>query len=358
MALLAAYNFDEASGPVVDLTGNGHGWTLSGSSARTTGDGGHTDEGLGQTTTSNDTGPALFGQTPQRTLMFWLRTTSDFTGWIFEWHDNANDTGRWGLLCLGGNMGFRGTGPGGAVHASRARPTDNQWHHWAGTYDGTTLRAYFDGALVGSGSALAGGILTDADVIRVFTSAGSGNTIDDVRIYDEALDQSTIATLMNTPATSGPAPVDEITTSLPVDVTLGGELDIPTASVPQIAAAVPLSVALAGVLDAPTATVPDLGATLPVLVGIAGVLDAPASSVAALTVSLPIAVGMGGVLGQVTATVPTVVGGLTLELELGGRLFVPGSAEAPDGRIFTVATDTRRFTVPRETRATEITGET
>lgn len=199
MALLAAYSFDEASGNVLDVTGQGHDFALAGSTVRTTSGSGHTDKGLTQTSTTDDTGPSLFGQTALRTLMMWVKTTADFTGWIFEFHDNTNDTGRWGLLCLGATMGYRGTGSGGAVHASRARPTDNLWHHWAGTYDGTTLRTYFDGALVGSGSALAGGILTDADLIRIFTSASSSTTIDDLRVYDEALDLATITALMNTP---------------------------------------------------------------------------------------------------------------------------------------------------------------
>lgn len=54
--------------------------------------------------------------------------------------------------------------------------------------------------------ALSGGIAADADLIRVFSDLSAGQTIDDVRVYDLALDTNTIQTLMNTPGATPPAP--------------------------------------------------------------------------------------------------------------------------------------------------------
>lgn len=293
MSLLAAYNFDETSGDVVDVTGNGNDFTPSGTTARTTGDGGHTDEGLTQGSTTNDEGPTIFGQTTARTLMFWLKSAGDFTGWIFEWHDNDADTGFWGMLCLSGNMGFRGRNAGGSTaFASISRPADGEWHHWCGTYDGSSVRLYVDGVLQGSPVALATGIASTADVLRVFTSAGSGQVIDDVRIYDEALDQSTIAALMDTPVTedtldeiTGTAaftsPAGEMAASGTVEVSGAGDF---TAAAADLAAAAAVTVAGTAAF---TAAAGQLDAAVDVTVsGTAALTSAPGELAAAGTVAI------------------------------------------------------------------------
>ena len=194
MALLAAHNFDEASGDILDVTSNGHSFALAAGLSRVTG---HTNTGL---TTSSGiiAGPATFGQTALRTVMFWLKTEADFTGWIYEWHNTAGDTGRWGLLCLSGSMGFRATTGAGNGFASITRPADNVFHHWAGTYDGSNVRLYVDSVLRAT-TPLAGTIVTTVDLIRMFTTVSGTQTVDDVRVYDEVLNQATIATLMDIP---------------------------------------------------------------------------------------------------------------------------------------------------------------
>lgn len=198
-APLAAYNCDEASGAVLDISGNGHDFTLSGTSVRTADGGGRHGKGLTQSDTTIDAGPALFGMTAERTLMLDLKTTAGFTGWIWEYHDNTNDTGRWGMLCLDGNLGFRGTNISGATgHARIARPTDDAWHNWAGTYDGAAVRLYLDGVLADT-RALPDGLINDADVLRLFTSAGSAQVIDNIRVFGAALSGAQVAALAGTP---------------------------------------------------------------------------------------------------------------------------------------------------------------
>lgn len=207
MALLAAYNFDEAADAAIeDVTGNGHGFALQTGMSR---EAGHTGSAI-VSTNGDVTGPAMFGQTAQRTVMFWLKSGASFNGWIFEWHSTSGDSGRWGLLCLNGQMGFRGTPvSGSALHAAIARPSDGAWHHWAGTFDGSVVRLYVDGVLRATTGTLSGGIRTDADVIKWHTTVSGAQSVDDLRVYDEALDLATINALMGTPVTADTEPDPE-----------------------------------------------------------------------------------------------------------------------------------------------------
>jgi hypothetical protein len=203
VTLLAAYNFDEASGPVIDVTGNGHDFAFAAGLQRIAGESGH---GTALATTNGTiAGPATYGQTPQRTLMMRVKTEANYTGWMYEWHDDQGDTGLWGLLCLSGSMGFRARNAGGSTQfASIARPTDNAWHHWAGTFDGSVVRLYVDGVLRATTAALSGGISTGAELVRMFTTLSGNQVIDNVRVYDEVLSIEAINALMNVPVSAAP----------------------------------------------------------------------------------------------------------------------------------------------------------
>lgn len=202
MTLLAAYNFDEgATDAIEDVTGNGHGFPLRTGMSR---DPGHTATGLVSTVGTIE-GPAVFGQTPQRTVMFWLKSTATFSGWIFEWHTSSGSTGYWGMLCLSNKLGFRAKASGGATSVAQVtRPADNAWHHWAGTFDGSVARCYLDGVLVATGAAISG--LGTADILYWHDTVSGAQVVDDLRVYAEALDAATIADLMATPVTAGTAP--------------------------------------------------------------------------------------------------------------------------------------------------------
>lgn len=197
MALLAAYNFDEATGAVVDASGNGRGFTLTASTVRTAA--GHTSQGLTQDAAVIQLGPSLTGmQTANRTVMAWVKETSAATGWVLEFRVNSITSGSWGILFLSGLWQIQARNAAGVVQASIARPVDSAWHHVAGTYDGSNVRLYLDGVLVAT-TALAGPLRTDADEFRFIDTTSSKVAIDDARHYDTALDVATIAALMATP---------------------------------------------------------------------------------------------------------------------------------------------------------------
>lgn len=203
MTLLSAYNFDEASGNVLDVTGNGRDFALSGNTIRAAT--GHTSKGLSQTSSEVFTVSAghLSGmQTANRTMMAWVKEALAITGWVLEFHSSSIGSGSWGILFLSNQWNIQARNSGGFVRASVARPTDGAFHHFAGTYDGTNVRAYLDGTLVAT-QALTAPMRTDADVFRFLDNSSSSTVIDDVRFYDAALDQATIASLMGTPVVGG-----------------------------------------------------------------------------------------------------------------------------------------------------------
>lgn len=203
--LLAAYNFD--SGPVVlDRSGNGRHLDLTGSNGVLTADGdGH---GGGRALTkAGAVMPAItpaFGQTERRTVMCWVRGSG--VVWWVRWPIPAlGDSGGWGLLNLSGTITVQARSATTLARAQAAAPADQAtaWHHYAGTYDGTDVRLFVDGALAAS-AALAGPLRTDANRVDLAEWTTSDTRMDDLRIYDEALTGSQITALMNTPVTDSP----------------------------------------------------------------------------------------------------------------------------------------------------------
>src|SRR5262249_33613982 len=101
--------------------------------------------------------------------------------------------------------------PAGYVNRSRtdyfARPRAavlplNTWSHLAATYDGTTIRAYLNGAQAGT-KAISGSITTSTNPLRIGGDSVWGEyfngLIDEVRVYNTALTAAQIQTDMNTP---------------------------------------------------------------------------------------------------------------------------------------------------------------
>lgn len=121
--------------------------------------------------------------------------------------------------CDGPAFGLR-VGPGGGIElviaggagsaVSAEAPTttwDDAWHHVAGTYDGTNLRLYVDGAETGTAASAGGtapgyeGVLDNGFRIGASLPAVGGcdatppfaGAIDDVRLWDRALSAAEIA---------------------------------------------------------------------------------------------------------------------------------------------------------------------
>ncbi len=76
-----------------------------------------------------------------------------------------------------------------------------QWRHVVGTYDGSTMRVYVDGVEIGTGKAVSGILSPSSGDFVIGGQATSGKSymgsIDDVRVYNRALNSGEISALYN-----------------------------------------------------------------------------------------------------------------------------------------------------------------
>lgn len=200
MTLLLACAFDEPSGnTITDHSGQNNHFSLDGSNGIRTING-HTLFGL---TKNGITMPSLplIGQTTNRTVMLWVKGTG--TTWIIRWHVSSIDSGSWGIMHLSGNVAVQArSNINLATRPTYPIPGDGLWHHYAATYDGTSVKLYVDGVFR-SETVFAGPLRTDAETLNIMEWTDSNTSIDDLRIYDEALDEVAIANLMATPVATG-----------------------------------------------------------------------------------------------------------------------------------------------------------
>lgn len=203
--LLYAYNFNEASGNILDVSGHGRDVVFGGSLNRVAG--GHTGKGMSQTAAVTDSaGPALAGlQTPECSLMMWIkRTDNSVVGWAGELKSSGSGD-RGILLGLSGNTSFRCRNSGGtAATPGVAQPAINTWYHAAGTYNVTDalVRLFMNGVQAAS-AALTGPLKTTSTSSSLFDTLGAETIIDEVRYYDGPLTAAEISTLMGTEPSAG-----------------------------------------------------------------------------------------------------------------------------------------------------------
>ena len=218
--LVGAWLFDEGKGETVtDSSDNG----LDGKIARgkpkwVTGKFGGAMEFGGADMVTVDDDPAL--DLEDFTLAAWVNIPKISGAWqIIASKENRNPTGR--------NYGLFGNINNGTVHYSfttnagwksfnaATAVTDGDWHHVAGTYDGSDFKLYLNGAV--DGETAPGTKPDNHDNFLFIGGCDIGNywmtgTIDEVVIYNRALSEQEINELMEDGAT------------VVLDVQLGGKL--------------------------------------------------------------------------------------------------------------------------------------
>ncbi len=171
----------------------------------------------------------------------WIRT-SDGTNQIIASFDR-NEYWRLEINGSGGGTGQIGwdvrTSSGQVDYGSTTRVDDGQWHHVAGVFDNGTLIIYIDGnpeTPASGGSTFGRGVNTRYGFLGVGSEASTfdGGTgpnnyfngdMDDVRIYDRALDANEISELASvnvTYETFTEAKVDSDDTSISIPTPAGG----------------------------------------------------------------------------------------------------------------------------------------
>jgi hypothetical protein len=195
--LVAAYGFNEGAGAILtDRTGNNNG-ALSGATWVPGRYGSALSfNGIGDLVTITES-PSL-QLTNAFTLEAWVKPATTLSGWqdvIYKGNDNYFlDTS--GMSVAGGVTTTSSSSISGSTIAV------NAWTHVAVTYDGSNLRIYVNGVLSNSapktGTIAASSYPLSIGGDRLYAQYFKG-TIDEVRIYNRALNQTEIQTDMNTP---------------------------------------------------------------------------------------------------------------------------------------------------------------
>lgn len=207
--LVGAWLFDEGKGEAVaDSSDNGlDGKIASGKPKWVNGKFGGAMEFGGSDMVTVDDDAAL--DLEDFTLAAWVNTPKISGAWqIIASKENRNPTGR--------NYGLFGNINSGVVHYSfttnagwksfdaKTAVTDGNWHHVAGTYDGSDFKLYLDGAV--DAQTTPGTKPDNHDNFLFIGGCDIGNywmtgTIDEVVIYNRALSEQEINELMEDGAT-------------------------------------------------------------------------------------------------------------------------------------------------------------
>src|SRR3989441_4444696 len=83
-----------------------------------------------------------------------------------------------------------------------------EWHHWAGTYDGTSMRLYIDGGVVSS-LAISKTIATSSEPLRMghWATEWFQGILDEVQLFSRALSVDEIVALVSAAPPHAPGPV-------------------------------------------------------------------------------------------------------------------------------------------------------
>ncbi len=219
-ALVAAFGFEEASGPTAfDGSGRGNNASLIGVTRTSQGHTGRAMQFSGSSGRLEIGAPAAdLRFTTAFTVSAWVNPAALPSGWhiIAARQRGAGSADGWLLAHNGTTLHF---GAGGAVTTTL---TVGQWTHVAAVKNGTTVALYKNGVLVASSTAATSPLLTDANEVAI----GAGNNgnplwgeffkgrVDDLRFYAEARTLSQIADDMNIPVGVVPDTIPPVISSV------------------------------------------------------------------------------------------------------------------------------------------------
>ena len=201
-SLVGWWKLDDGTGTIaVDSSPNGINGTLEGDPQWVTGwlDGALDFDGTGDDVNfGND---SIFNITDEVTLAVWVNTRDMGNGQDNPWLGKGDNA----YMLKGFRTGydvefFIYDGGWNSAHYITDESFNNEWHHVAGTYDGTQLLIYVDG-VVGANLSLSSTInVTTHDVALGTNTQASGRyydgLLDDARIYSRALTATEIQMVM------------------------------------------------------------------------------------------------------------------------------------------------------------------
>jgi len=191
---IAYYRLDESSGTsVTDYSGNGYTGTLSGSG---------TIQGVAGAIVGDSDTAYTFNNSGEVTATVTSLPTGSATWSIEAWINYPSSNSFLSVaVCIGtftslacgfiglDNTGHAQVGTSGGNHSASSVLSTNTWHHFVGTYNGSTMLLYVDGVQVVSTSqslSLTGATISIASVTGSLHDTFKGS-IDEVAIYNAVL---------------------------------------------------------------------------------------------------------------------------------------------------------------------------
>ena len=217
--LVGYWNFDEGSGTTAfDSSGNGNDGVFVGDPKWVPGKLGGALEFNGDDYLDCGNNPSLEIR-DAITIAFWFKVDAFQNTWeaFISKGDSAYRASRGGGSGNGTHMGISGTTASPSYFNGPTIVTGGDWHHYAGTYDGTEARIYIDG-VVDVIYPSTGQIAIETDPLWIANNSQNTNRqlhglMDDVRLYSRALRDVEILGIMagggaEYPLASGPTPPD------------------------------------------------------------------------------------------------------------------------------------------------------
>ena len=230
--LVAAYGFGEGTGTAVaDTSGNGNMGTINGATWTPSGKFGSalTFNGLSARVVVNDS--ASLHLSTAMTLEAWVNPSTISSSWRDVIYKGNDIYYLEGSSTNGATPAMGGTFSPNPLYGTAPLATNN-WNHLAATYDGATMRLYVNGVQVAS-RAQTGNILSSANPLEIGGDSIYGQyfagMIDEVRIYNRALNAAEVLADMNTPVGGNPPPQAPTISDIPDQSTT---VNTPTAAIP------------------------------------------------------------------------------------------------------------------------------
>jgi hypothetical protein len=214
-ALVGWWTFDEGAGNIAaDSSGNGNDGTLHGPVEWTTD--GKVGGALAFTGPYNyvlvPDAPSL-NPTEQITIAAWVNPSWTGNNRILQKSTEGSDD-QYRFLKEGGNNIRVHLPPAANFEVTGQLPPIGEWTHLAATYDGSMIKVYFNGEVVGE-TEFSDSLSTSTGPLFIGTKwsqAPAGDEyngiMDDVRIYNRALTQSELRRLGGNPTANNPFPAD------------------------------------------------------------------------------------------------------------------------------------------------------
>lgn len=203
MTLLAEYGFTEGSGLVAaDSSGNGR--DLAASNTSTSWDAAGKNGAGARTQHTGSVGPNVPND---YTIMCWVKRTGTWTAFAAPFANSGQNVWLEADAGAGYLVDFFGGSDAAFANAGNVLTLDT-WVHLAATRDSTNVKIFYNGVQQTDVSVgqVAKNFFTGNVVAGNAATAGEDSTfvgiVDELRIFDTALDAATITTWMNTPIPS------------------------------------------------------------------------------------------------------------------------------------------------------------